>query len=140
MTVDLPALRAQLTRHEGRRLFPYVDTVGKVTIGVGRCLTDRGISEEECDLLLETDIYACFDILAKWPWLGELDPVRQQVLFNMRFNLGFGGFADFHDLISALKVPDYVAAVQAMRSSKLARQVPARMGELIAMMERGEVM
>ena len=38
---------AILKEHEGRRLKPYTDTVGKLTIGYGRNLTDVGISDEE---------------------------------------------------------------------------------------------
>jgi len=34
-------LTEQLTRHEGLRLKPYVDTVGKLTIGCGRNLDDE---------------------------------------------------------------------------------------------------
>ncbi len=45
-----------LTRHEGRRAFPYTDTAGRLTIGVGRNLTDRGLADDEIDLLLANDI------------------------------------------------------------------------------------
>ena len=54
----LAALLRLLTRHEGRRPFPYLDTAGKLTIGVGRNLTDRGLSSAEIDLLLANDIAA----------------------------------------------------------------------------------
>ena len=37
----------QLTRDEGIRNKPYVDTVGKVTIGVGRNLSDVGLYPDE---------------------------------------------------------------------------------------------
>ena len=36
-----------IEHHEGRRAFPYHDTVGKLTIGVVRNLTDRGLSDDE---------------------------------------------------------------------------------------------
>lgn len=49
-TFDMAMLLSELSRDEGRRLKPYLDTVGKTTIGVGRNLTDVGISEDECDL------------------------------------------------------------------------------------------
>ena len=55
-TFDMPTLLAELGRDEGRRLKPYLNTVGKTTIGVGRNLTDIGISDGECDLLLEHDV------------------------------------------------------------------------------------
>ena len=40
-------LMSMLKRHEGFRAFPYLDTVGKLTIGYGRNLSDVGISIEE---------------------------------------------------------------------------------------------
>ena len=49
---DTLALHALLEGHEGRRAFPYRDSVGKLTIGVGRNLSDRGLSEGEIDQLL----------------------------------------------------------------------------------------
>jgi lysozyme len=53
---DLLALTLQ--RHEGLRLRlrAYRDTVGKLTIGYGRNLDDRGISEDEAGFMLDNDI------------------------------------------------------------------------------------
>ena len=36
-----------LKKHEGIRSKPYKDTVGKITIGVGRNLDDVGLSNDE---------------------------------------------------------------------------------------------
>ncbi|WP_233203010.1 MULTISPECIES: glycoside hydrolase family protein [Mycetohabitans] len=73
-TFDMPTLLSELSRDEGRRLKPYLDTVGKTTIGVGRNLTDVRIIEDECDLLLENDVMH----LVTWldhhlPWWRSLD-------------------------------------------------------------------
>ena len=32
---------ALIKHHEGRRAFPYYDSVGKISIGIGRNLADR---------------------------------------------------------------------------------------------------
>jgi lysozyme len=56
MTYDRALLLVELERDEGRRLRPYVDTAGKVTIGVGRNLTDVGITDDDCDRMLAEDI------------------------------------------------------------------------------------
>ena len=58
MTDLLTAARAELIADEGLRLKPYTDTVGKITIGIGRNLTDVGISKEEAYALCDTDILA----------------------------------------------------------------------------------
>lgn len=41
-----------IEHHEGRRAFPYHDIVGKLTIGVGRNLTDRGLSDDEINFFI----------------------------------------------------------------------------------------
>ena len=43
----------QLILHEGLRLKPYRCTAGKLTIGVGRNLETKGLSEEEALFYLE---------------------------------------------------------------------------------------
>ena len=45
-------LHSELIRDEANRLKPYRDSVGKLTIGIGRNLDDRGISKEESFFLL----------------------------------------------------------------------------------------
>ena len=48
--------RAQIVIDEGKRNKPYRDTVGKLSIGVGRNLDDKGLSDGEIAILLEHDI------------------------------------------------------------------------------------
>ena len=56
-------LTAQLTKHEGLRLKPYHCPAGKLTIGIGRNLEDKGITEKEAVMLLENDIHECIEDL-----------------------------------------------------------------------------
>ena len=49
-------LKDMLIRHEGLKLKPYLCTAGKLTIGVGRNIQDRGITYQEAMMLLENDI------------------------------------------------------------------------------------
>ena len=44
---DAAKLKAELTLDEGRRSRIYVDTVGKVSGGIGRNLTDKGFRDNE---------------------------------------------------------------------------------------------
>ena len=67
--MNLAELREQLVIHEGMRLKPYKDSVGKLTIGVGRNLDDVGITEVEALELLENDIHRVMDDLDRnVPW------------------------------------------------------------------------
>jgi lysozyme len=82
-------IKAQLVRHEGLRLKPYRCTAGKLTIGIGRNLEDRGISQKEAYAMLERDILDFEQqLLNEIPDVyNGLDEVRQSVLLNMCFNL-----------------------------------------------------
>lgn len=132
-------LKAQLIRHEGLRLMPYTDTVGKLTIGVGRNLTDNGISKEEALDLLDHDIAEHIETLRRnIPWIADLDPVRQDVLYNMAFNLGALGLLQFKRTLALVRAARYEEAASAMLQSKWATQVKGRAVELAAQMKTGQ--
>jgi lysozyme len=127
----------QLELHEDRRTKPYVDTVGKITIGVGRNLTDKGLSDSEIDFLLMNDIRECTDDLKTFLWWDDLDDVRRNVLIDMRFNLGPSRFRQFKATLAAVAMGDYVTASDQMRKSKWYRQVKGRGERLARMMSTG---
>lgn len=131
-------LVAQLIRHEGLRLLPYKDTVGKLTIGVGRNITDKGITQAEAISLLINDITECTDDLNTFDWFPPLDPIRQRALLDMRFNLGPQGFREFKRLLLALTNRDYIMAAASMRASKWAKQTGKRAQYLAELVETGK--
>ena len=131
-------LKKQLVDHEGLRLKPYKDTVGKLTIGVGRNLDDRGIAEAEAMYLLENDIDECVAHLDKaLPWWGDLTPARQHVLLDMCFNLGIGRLLGFKNTLREVQEGNYDAAADNMLVSLWARQVGRRAQRLATMMREG---
>lgn len=138
MSLDRERLRAQLTRHEGLRLKPYLDSVGKLTIGVGRNLDDVGISQDEARYLLESDIDRVVKgLLARFPWVLDLDPVRQSVLVNMTFNLGLVGLAGFARTLQAIRERRFKEAAEHMLESRWSQQVGQRAVELANQMRSG---
>ena len=121
------ALVERLLADEGLRLKPYKDTVGKLTIGVGRNLDDRGITEVEAKYLLVNDIkVAEKELTTHAPWWWNLDKPRQEALLNMCFNLGWSRLAKFEKMLAALKAHDYDAAAIEALDSKWATQVGDR--------------
>jgi lysozyme len=116
----------QLRRDEGVRLKPYADTVGKLTIGVGRNLTDVGISDTEVDLLLSNDIARVLAQLSPFAWFQGLDEIRKGAIANMCFNLGVGGLLHFPHMLSALEKQDWETAAAEMANSVWAQQVGDR--------------
>lgn len=136
--MNLTALKSELVRDEGLRLKPYRDTVGKLTIGVGRNLDDVGITKDEAMHLLECDIKRVkTDLDRALLWWRGMDEVRQRVLVNMAFNLGITRLMGFKNTLAAMQAGNYADAAKGMLASKWATQVGARATRLAAMMVEG---
>ena len=135
---DRAALRAQLERHEGRVLRVYRCTAGYLTIGCGRNLEGKGITDTEADYLLDNDIVDVDAALrARLPWYAGLDAIRQRVLIDMGF-MGVAKLMKFRKMLGALKAGDYETAAAEMLNSKWARDVKeSRSGRLAHMMRTG---
>jgi lysozyme len=129
----------QLTRDEGVRLFPYIDSVGKTTIGVGRNLTDVGISRDEADYLLSNDIArATTELAASLPWTASLNDARRGALINLLFNLGLHGLLSFKNMLASLENGNPTDAAKHLLDSNYATQVGARAHRLAQQLETGE--
>lgn len=129
-------LRASLIDHEGRKAKPYRDTVGKLTIGVGRNLDDVGLRAEEIDFMLTNDITAAWmAVTTTWPWVQNLSDVRQRVLTEMVFQMGVGGVGAFKHALQAMAIGNFEKAADEMLDSKWAlTDSPGRAHLLAAMM------
>jgi len=134
----LDYLEKQLIRHEALRMKPYTDTVGKLTIGIGRNLTDVGITEDEAMLLLKNDIDKVgHDLTDHLGWWNGLDEARRIVLMNMCFNIGITRLLGFHNMLVALQNGDYQKAADEMKDSAWYSQVKGRAIELEQIMRTG---
>lgn len=131
-------LSEQLKRDEGVKLHPYKDSMGKLTIGVGRNLDDVGISMDEAEMLLANDIqHAINSIDATFPWAMGLDSARKDALTNMAFNMGIGGLMGFRKFLAAMQSGDYNTAADEMLDSQWAKQVPNRAYRLSVQIRTG---
>lgn len=118
---------SDLERDEGVRLKPYLDTVGKTTIGVGRNLTDNGITAAEARVLLQNDLFRVANELDRVaPWWREMSQVRQNALVNMAFNLGLPRLLTFKKMMLALENGNFETAWAEAMGSKWAAQVGER--------------
>lgn len=131
-------LLTDLIRDEGERFVVYDDAtgkplvagmtlVGKPTISIGVNLTDVPLTPVESRALakgrIEKSIYAAVE---QWPWIEEAPEAVQRGIFNMVYNMGLGGVARFHDMLTALQARDYLGAATAALDSAWARQVGDR--------------
>lgn len=130
-------LKEWIKKCEGYKSHPYLDTVGKVTIGYGRNIDDNGISQEEGDYLFDNDFARCERELAPYPWYVNQPQNVQDALMNMCFNLGIGKLLGFRKMIIALTTKDYTTAAIEALDSKWATQVGQRAKDVAVMIRQG---
>jgi len=131
-------LRQQIRMHEGVEHKVYEDTEGIKTVGVGRNLEDRGLSDDEIDYLLSNDIDICVKELEQtFDWYDDLDDIRKRVLIDMMFNLGMPRLKGFVNMLKAIEAGAWKNAAVEMLDSKWAEQVGNRASRLSEMMESG---
>jgi lysozyme len=133
-------LKNLLVQQESYRQFPYIDNTGHLTIGIGRNLSDRGISSNEALALLDDDIfYFSSKLSSLFSFFDSLDDNRQIVLVDMCFNLGFNGLLNFRDMLDAIERGDFERASQEILDSKAANQARDRYDQLAYIMRTGEL-
>lgn len=136
--MNLARLYAQLEEDEGRRKKLYKCTAGKWTIGVGRNLEDRGLRDDEIDLMLKNDVAeSTGECRRLFRMFDQLSPVRQEVLVNMMLNLGFARLSGFKRMHAALEEGNWAEAARQMLDSKWASDVGARADRLAKAMRTG---
>ena len=124
-------LLKQLIRDEGLVLHAYNDSLGYLTIGVGRLIDENkggGITREEAIYLLKNDILkhtqAVINHLA-WADIEVIGAVRFCALINMHFQLG-DNLWQFVNTLDFMKHGKWEEAAQEMLKSLWAKQTCAR--------------
>ena len=134
--MDLDQLVAELIRDEGERLKPYRDTVGKLTLGVGRNIDDKGITKAESRFLLDNDIDECVADLGTVAWFATLPESTQRGLLNMRFNLGPGKFWRWETTLGFFARGDVKGGAKQFRTNKrYATQIGERFERIARLLE-----
>ena len=136
-------LTEQLRRDEGVKPAAYHDSMGWLTIGVGRLIDSRkpgaGLRPDEIDYLLRNDINDRVSALQRaLPWFDRLNDARRGVLVNMAFQLGTAGLLGFKSTLALVERGQYAEAAEQMLKSKWANQTPARAKRLAEQMKTGE--
>lgn len=128
-------LQSMLIAQEGLKLKPYLDTVGKWTIGIGRNLDDKGISQDEAIMFLNADIAdAIEDVQHLCSVYEELSEPRRMVLVSMAFNMGRDRLSKFVRFLGAIHREAWDEAADEMLDSKWAKQTGQRAVTLARMM------
>jgi lysozyme len=141
--VNVALMAAELRRDEGTkrnragRHVVYTDTVGKRTVGYGRNLDDRGLSDGEAAMLLQNDIAEHWaDVVRLLPWMARQDEVRQRAMLNLSF-MGPAKLLGFTKMLAAWKRGDYETAAAELLDSRYAAQVGDRAKRVARMIADG---
>jgi lysozyme len=111
---------------------------GNPTVGYGRCLSTKGITQAEADELLEDDITdVSHDVYFAIPCIQSLSENRQNVLLCLAFQVGTKGLLEFKDFLAACQVGNWADASAAMLDSLWAKQTPVRAQVLAQMIMDG---
>ena len=146
-------LRNRLIQEEGFKNFPYQDTKGIFTVGVGHNieadpvmkpqlsqLMKTGLTDDEVNALLDKDISnAETDLYHVYPWAEQLDEPRREVLVDMTFNMGINTLFQFHNTMLMVKEGRYHDAAENLKLSKWYGQVGSRAVMLCKILDTGEV-
>jgi lysozyme len=119
--------------HESLKLKPYRCTAGKLTIGVGRNLESRGISESEAMFLFQNDLADAIQYCNRYSWFKDLSEVRQAACVDLMFNLGPERFAGFRNFIRAMHEKQYTWAAAELKDSRWFTQVGRRGPRIVSM-------
>ena len=127
-----------LIKHEGLRLKPYRDTVGKLTIGIGRNIDDNGITKDEALYLLNNDIERCKQELRNnISFYAILSDNIKIVLIDLCFNMGITKLLGFKNMILHLRDREWLLASEDLLDSNYTEQVGNRAIELSEMIKNG---
>lgn len=142
MPDEINSIEEQLKRDEGFVSHAYRDSLGYLTIGIGRLIDERrggGITLDEAYVLLRNDLAEIQqELYAELPWLEYVHPIRQAVFENMSYQLGIAGLLEFVNTLAAAQRHDWPATKAGMLDSLWATQTPNRAHRLAEQIVTGE--
>lgn len=139
------SMQSLIEADEGRRLWPYTDTTGHQTWGVGHNLAASSVNPDVEALLnqavtlqFQHDLDAVLAVASTSPWWGSLNDARQAAIADMLFNLGTGAIETFGVFFGYIAGQRWQAAAADLRTTKVYRQLPTRYARVATMIETGQ--
>ena len=109
----------------------YDDSLGIPTIGFGFAIKDLILDEDIASEILSRKVSKLANrIDGKFDWFNEANDKIKEVVIEMCYQLGVGGFSKFKKTISYFAAKDYKKASIEMLDSKWATQTPNRAKKL----------
>ncbi len=109
----------------------YNDSLGIPTIGYGFAIKDLILDEDIAEEILLRKVKAlALRVQNKFDWFNTAPDIIKEVVIEMCYQLGLGGFSKFKKTISYLEKENYLEASKEMLDSKWAKQTPNRAKKL----------
>ena len=140
----ISSVQELLEQDEGRQIWPYTDTRGNLTWGIGHLMANGVASDvaalvnRAINLQFQHDLDDAENGLDFFPEFTSLDPVRQAVLIDMAFNLGVAGLRTFTTFLSCVASQQWAAAATDLRGTLVYSQLPHRYERLATMIQTGQ--
>jgi len=127
-----------LIRHEGRKDVPYLCPAGKLTIGIGHNITDKGlpkdiqayldehgyITDAMIDRIFAADVMEAMSACMKlYPQFNSFSEGRKIALIDFLFNVGIGTAQEFKSTNRAINGGNWEAAAENIRHSLYWKQL-----------------
>ena len=120
-----------IKKHEGYVAIVYKDSLGIDTIGYGFAIKDLELDEDIGEMILERKVKnLVVRIDNKYSWYKYMPQDIKDVVIEMCYQLGVGGFSKFKKTISYLQNKQWEDASIEMLDSLWAKQTPNRAEEL----------
>jgi len=138
------SLQSELRRDEGYKIWPYLDSRGIKTWGIGHNLVASPLCPQAADLLgqavqaqFDYDVAQVNTALMAYPWAATLDTVRLEAVQNLMFNMGASTFAKFQHFIGYMASGQYTLAATELTNSLAAKQDVERYTRLALQISTG---
>jgi len=116
---------------EGFRDKVYKCTEGYDTIGYGFAIKDLIMDEDIAETILIRKLDSLLErINRKFPFVKDLPIDVKDVVVEMCYQLGLGGFSKFKQTIALLRLGNFKDAADEMLDSRWSRQTPNRAQKL----------
>lgn len=149
MTYDIlkAFVKPLLARDEGEESHLYSDAKGpkvkivdpyggKLTIGIGWNIEDRGLPKEIIDRLFDI---ACDDAIKDaerlYPNFSKMSIPRQAAIINLCYNMGYSRLSAFVPTNALIKSGQFTKAAARLRNTLYAKQLPGRSSRVANLLE-----
>ena len=139
--MDYKELVKSIKEHEGYRSRIYKDSLGYDTIGYGFAIKNLYISRANADLILKDKLNVLITTASEdMPWVLHMPDIIQNVIFEMCYQMGIGGFHTFPKAISYMQTRQWEKAADEMLDSKWHKQTPKRAEEMAEIVRQCNVL